>query len=161
MSSPSVQTLCAHSAFAAYVKAGPIAAFESSTGGHILHKRCFRFLISIQEKKGRAAQISGLNASASDYNNQHQKARTDSAFEHLIAERNRRTRLKVHFSNLYSLLPKKSKRDKYSILANTTSYLKELKLRVIQLEQQNQNLLKLVSKSFPKAEGSKKDSNGL
>ncbi|GLJ23393.1 hypothetical protein SUGI_0442580 [Cryptomeria japonica] len=38
--------------------------------------------------------------------------------------------------NLYSLLPRNCKKDKHSILANTTYYLTELKLRVCELEQQ-------------------------
>ncbi|GLJ23199.1 hypothetical protein SUGI_0438290 [Cryptomeria japonica] len=154
-SSPSVQTLFPHSAFSAYVKASPMAAAEISPGGQILHKRCFRFLSAIQKKEDSAPQISTVTASAS--NNRHQKSKTESSFGHMIAERNRRIRLKQHFTNLYSLLPGKTKRDKDSILVNTTSYLRELKLQVAKLEQQNKSLLKFIQKPISnKSEGSNK-----
>ncbi|GLJ23318.1 hypothetical protein SUGI_0441170 [Cryptomeria japonica] len=84
---------------------------------------------------------------------QHQQAksgfRNKSTFDHMLAERNRRIKLRQHFSDLCSFLPQISKKDKHSILANTTNYLKELKLRVAELEQENQILQELV---FPNQE---------
>ncbi|XP_057813520.2 uncharacterized protein LOC131027459 [Cryptomeria japonica] len=148
ISSPSAQSLSANSAFTAYVQGDPKAGLDISSGGHILHKRCFKFFGLIQEKRESETQMSTATAPAGNHSNQHQKSKIDlrnkSAFEHMIAERNRRIRLKQHFSNLYSFLPKHSKRDKHSILANTESYLRELKLRLAELEQQNENLLKLI-----------------
>ncbi|GLJ28344.1 hypothetical protein SUGI_0557210, partial [Cryptomeria japonica] len=99
--------------------------------GQNLHKRCFTLLSKIDEKRRLMMPRAPPPPPAASIKR--------TSVEHMIAKRGRRIRLKQHFSNLYSLLPKKPKNDRNSILENTKIYLKELKLRV-ELEQRCQIL---------------------
>ncbi|KAH9303160.1 hypothetical protein KI387_014743 [Taxus chinensis] len=134
------------SAFTTYMKADSNAAVNSFNSGQIQYKKCFSLLRKIEEERKLESQRSRVTvpaATADKINNSQQPKsgfQNKSAFEHMLAERNRRVKLKQHFSNLLSLLPRNSKRDKHSILANTTTYLTQLKLRVAELEERNQNL---------------------
>ncbi|GLJ28328.1 hypothetical protein SUGI_0556710 [Cryptomeria japonica] len=100
--------------------------------GQNLHKRCFTLLGKIDEKRRLMMPRAPPPPAAASIKR--------TSVEHMIAERGRRIRLKQHFSNLYSLLPKKTKNDRNSILENTTIYLKELKLRFAELKQQSKIL---------------------
>ncbi|GLJ07226.1 hypothetical protein SUGI_0062190 [Cryptomeria japonica] len=63
------------------------------------------------------------------------------AFTHKLAERNRRTKLSQQFLALRSLVPHSPKKvDKISTLTNAISQLNQQKLRIEELEQQNQSL---------------------
>nr|GMD54407.1 putative transcription factor bHLH041 [Ipomoea batatas] len=59
---------------------------------------------------------------------------------HVISERRRREKLNESFQQLRSLLPPGSKKDKASVLSNTTEYLASLKARVEELTKKNQIL---------------------
>ncbi|GLJ23319.1 hypothetical protein SUGI_0441190 [Cryptomeria japonica] len=143
--------VCTQSAFCKYTKAYSMAAVNSFKTGQILLKRCLGFLRKIEKKRNLTTQMSMQTVPAPPY--QHQQAKSGfqnkSTFGHMLAERNRRIKLRQHFSNLCSFLPQNSKKDNYSILANTINNLKELKLRVAKLEQENQILQELV---FPNNE---------
>ncbi|GLJ39298.1 hypothetical protein SUGI_0801960 [Cryptomeria japonica] len=147
ISTPPTNNSSSHSAFREYIKADPKATSDSFTPGHILHKRCFRYLSQIEENRKISLLMSSLRdsrASAAN-DNQREKSKTGSYsrshFQHMMAERNRRVRLKQLFTNLYSLVPAgSSKPHRYSILANTEKYLRDLKLRVAQLENQIKTL---------------------
>ncbi|GLJ39297.1 hypothetical protein SUGI_0801950 [Cryptomeria japonica] len=144
---PTTHNSSSHSAFREYIKADPKATSDFFTPGHILHKRCFRFLSQIEENRKNSLLMSSLRDSRgrAPNDNQCEKSNTGSHdrsnIQHMMAERNRRVRLKKLFTNLYSLVPAgSSKPDKYSILANTEKYLRDLKLRVAQLENQIKTL---------------------
>ncbi|XP_057841467.1 uncharacterized protein LOC131051112 [Cryptomeria japonica] len=130
----------AQSAFITYRKSSSDGDRGSFKTGQTLHKRCFALLNKIHDKRKLARQIS--SSSAPPQAQVLHKKKKRSAAEHMIAERGRRIRSKQHFSNLQSLLPISLKNNRNAsrnfILASITSYLKELKLRVAQLEQQNQ-----------------------
>ncbi|GLJ07229.1 hypothetical protein SUGI_0062230 [Cryptomeria japonica] len=67
------------------------------------------------------------------------------AFTHKLAERNRRTKLTQQFLALRSLVPHNSKKvDKSSTLSNAIMELNRQKLRIQELEQQNQSLTNAV-----------------
>ncbi|GLJ23384.1 hypothetical protein SUGI_0442430 [Cryptomeria japonica] len=150
------QSVYAQTAFCKYIKANPAPDVDSFKSGQILHKRCLGVLRKIDKKRKLTMQISmqttppppppQLKQSKSGFQKK-------SAFNHMLAERNRRVKLREYFANLCFLVPKITKKDKHSILANTTSYLQELKLRVDELEQQNQILQEPASTH--KEEGSK------
>ncbi|GLJ23395.1 hypothetical protein SUGI_0442600 [Cryptomeria japonica] len=146
-----------HSAFSAYIKPQANAAADSSASCENLHKRCFRFLRKIDQDRKVEVQRSRRSASAvARNNNQRLKAKkkdqSKSAFKHMIAERNRRVKLKEHFENLYKLLPRNCKNDKHSILANTTYYLTELKFRVCELEKQSESVDESIPRNFSNSE---------
>ncbi|GLJ23472.1 hypothetical protein SUGI_0444680 [Cryptomeria japonica] len=117
-----------HSAFTAYVQlhSNTNTVAESS---QTLHKRCFRFLKKIDEDRKLQIQSSCRRADPEK----------KTAFHHMIRERNRRVKFNEHFHNLYSLLPTSCKKDRVSILKNATCYMRELKLRVCELEQENKS----------------------
>ncbi|XP_057813563.1 uncharacterized protein LOC131027495 isoform X1 [Cryptomeria japonica] len=134
-----------NSAFSAYNKVYSNAVADSLLYSESLHKKCLRFLGKIDEERKLKVQRSTPTAPApASTGNKNQelnaksKNRGKSAFRHMIAERNRRVQLREHFENLYSLLPRSCRKDKHSILSNTTSYLRELKLRAGKLKQQNE-----------------------
>ncbi|GLJ23389.1 hypothetical protein SUGI_0442510 [Cryptomeria japonica] len=127
----------AQTAFMAYRKTDSNAPVDPFKSCQTLHKRCFNLLCKIDEKMKLERQISRPIAPAPSVSVPQKKR---SAAEHMIAERGRRIRFKQHFSNLYSLLPRNSKNSRNSILANTTTYVKELKLRVAELEHHNRIL---------------------
>ncbi|GLJ39296.1 hypothetical protein SUGI_0801910 [Cryptomeria japonica] len=144
---PTTHNSSSHSAFREYIKADPKATSDFFTPGQILHKRCFRYLSQIEENKKNPLPMSSLRDSRAraPNDNQCEKSNTDSHgsshFLRMMAERNRRLRLKQLFTNLYSLVPAgRSKPNRYSILANTEKYLRDLKLRVAQLENQIKTL---------------------
>ncbi|GLJ23381.1 hypothetical protein SUGI_0442380 [Cryptomeria japonica] len=148
------QSLCAQTAFCKYIKAYPAPAVDFFKRGQILHKRCLGVLRKIEEERKLTRQISMQTPPPPPQLKQlKSRFQGESAFNHMVAERNRRVKMREYFANLSSLLPKTTKKDKYSILANTTSYLQELKLRVPELEQQNQILQESASRQ--KEEGSK------
>ncbi|GLJ23391.1 hypothetical protein SUGI_0442560 [Cryptomeria japonica] len=145
------------SAFSAYIKSKSNASVDSSTSCENMHKRCFRFLRKIDEDRKVEIQRSRRSAAAvAGKNNQElkkkKKNQTKSTFKHMIAERNRRVKLNEHFENLYSLLPRNCKKDKHSILANITDYLKELKLRVCELEQRTESVEESIPRNFSNSE---------
>ncbi|GLJ23385.1 hypothetical protein SUGI_0442460 [Cryptomeria japonica] len=151
----SQRSVRAQSAFCKYINANQTPAVDFFKSGQILHKRCLGVLRKIEKKRKLTRQISMQTAPPPPPQLKQSKSgfQNKSAFDHMQAERNRRVKLKQHFSNLCSLVPKITKKDKLSILANTTSYLQELKLRVDELEQQNQILQESVSTN--KEEGSR------
>ncbi|XP_019173388.1 PREDICTED: putative transcription factor bHLH041 [Ipomoea nil] len=59
---------------------------------------------------------------------------------HVISERRRREKLNESFQQLRSLIPPGSKKDKASVLSNTTEYLASLKAQVEELTKKNQIL---------------------
>ncbi|GLJ23410.1 hypothetical protein SUGI_0443020 [Cryptomeria japonica] len=133
MSNDAYSELPQHSAFNAYVQQLHSNTNTVAESSQTLHKKCFRFLRKIDEDRKLAEIQRSLRVDAENRN----QAKT--AFHHLITERNRRARLNEHFQNLHSLLPRNCKKDRISILSNATSYLRELKLRVCELEQQNES----------------------
>ncbi|GLJ07227.1 hypothetical protein SUGI_0062210 [Cryptomeria japonica] len=69
------------------------------------------------------------------------------AFTHKLAERNRRTKLTQQFLALRSLVPHNPKKaDQISTLTNAISELNRQKLRIEELEQQNQSLINALRK---------------
>ncbi|KAG8075465.1 hypothetical protein GUJ93_ZPchr0006g40854 [Zizania palustris] len=65
---------------------------------------------------------------------------TSSQLHHMISERRRRERINDTFQSLRALLPPGSKKDKATVLANTTAYMDKLISQVSELEQKNQQL---------------------
>ncbi|GLJ21465.1 hypothetical protein SUGI_0396020 [Cryptomeria japonica] len=144
-----------HSAFSAYIKPQLNARVADSSGvsSENLHKRCLRFLRENDQDRKVGVQRSHRTAPAVARNNNEElkekkKDKAKSAFQHMIAERNRRVKLNQHFQNLYYLLPRNCKKDKHSILANATYYLKELKLRVCELQQRSESVDELIPRNF-------------
>ncbi|GLJ23399.1 hypothetical protein SUGI_0442750 [Cryptomeria japonica] len=137
------------SAFTTYINPHSNAAADSFVSSETLHKKCFTFLRKIDEDRKLEIPRSCLMA----LSNAKKKNQEKSAFHHMIAERNRRVKLNQHFQNLYSLLPTSCKKDKHSILANATSYLRELKLRVCELEQQSESVEESIHRNFTNSEG--------
>ncbi|GLJ23382.1 hypothetical protein SUGI_0442390 [Cryptomeria japonica] len=154
---PYSQSVCAQTAFCKYNKANPVPVVDIFKRGQILHNRCLDVLRKIEKKQKLTRQISMQTAAPPPPPHQVQQSKSGfqnkSVFDHMLAERNRRVKLRQHFSNLRSLMPTITKKDKHSILANTTSYLQELKLCVAELEHQNQILQESVSSN--KEDGSK------
>ncbi|GLJ23403.1 hypothetical protein SUGI_0442830 [Cryptomeria japonica] len=134
------------SAFTAYINPHSNTAADSFVSSETLHKRCFTFLRKIDEDRKLEIQRSHLTAPAHEIN-----ARRNN--HHLIAERNRRVKSNKQLQNLYSLLPRNCKKDKHSILANAASYLRELKLRVCELEQQSESVEESIPRSFTNSGG--------
>ncbi|KEH26198.1 basic helix loop helix (bHLH) DNA-binding family protein [Medicago truncatula] len=66
------------------------------------------------------------------------RSRTLHGQDHIMAERKRREKLTQNFIALAALVPNLKKVDKYSVLVDTIKYLKELKKRLIILEEQNE-----------------------
>jgi hypothetical protein len=132
MSMPqSTLTLYRQSAFVSYLR--PAHSLCVNTGRQDLLKRSFNFLREIYEKRREAANIPEAHEFDVSLQNK-------AAFHHMLAERNRRIKLKQHFSLLHSLLPNNSKRDKYSVLSDIRKYMSELKRQVDELEQRNRAL---------------------
>ncbi|XP_057813560.2 uncharacterized protein LOC131027493 isoform X2 [Cryptomeria japonica] len=133
------QRLCAQTAFYKYSKAYPAPAVDFFKSGQILHKRCLVVLRKIEEERKLTRQISMQTPPPPPQLKQLKSGfPRESAFNHMVAERNRIVKLREYFANLSSLLPKITK---------------ELKLRVAELEQQNQILQESASRH--KEEGSK------
>ncbi|CAN6194755.1 unnamed protein product [Urochloa humidicola] len=65
---------------------------------------------------------------------------TSSQLHHMISERRRRERLNESFDTLRSLLPPGTKKDKATVLANTTEYMHKLIADVSELEKKNREL---------------------
>ncbi|KAG2606737.1 hypothetical protein PVAP13_4NG215000 [Panicum virgatum] len=65
---------------------------------------------------------------------------TSSQLHHMISERRRRERLNESFQTLRALLPPGSKKDKATVLANTTEYMHKLIADVSDLEKRNRQL---------------------
>ncbi|XP_062179169.1 putative transcription factor bHLH041 isoform X2 [Phragmites australis] len=65
---------------------------------------------------------------------------TSSQLHHMISERRRRERLNESFQTLKALLPPGSKKDKATVLANTTEYMNKLIAEVCDLEEKNRQL---------------------
>ncbi|KAJ6819242.1 putative receptor-like protein kinase [Iris pallida] len=59
---------------------------------------------------------------------------------HMISERKRREKINQSFLALRMLLPPGSKKDKASVLSNTTNYVKALKAQISELEERNKML---------------------
>ncbi|RLN12903.1 hypothetical protein C2845_PM09G16640 [Panicum miliaceum] len=69
-----------------------------------------------------------------------QQQHTSSQLHHMISERRRRERLNESFQTLRALLPPGSKKDKATVLANTTEYMHKLIADVSDLEKKNRQL---------------------
>ncbi|WVZ79669.1 hypothetical protein U9M48_027222 [Paspalum notatum var. saurae] len=65
---------------------------------------------------------------------------TSSQIHHMFSERRRRERLNESFQTLRALLPPGSKKDKATVLANTTEYMNKLIAEVSELEEKNRRL---------------------
>ncbi|KAL6839381.1 hypothetical protein ACP4OV_030651 [Aristida adscensionis] len=65
---------------------------------------------------------------------------SSSQLHHMISERRRRERLNDSFQTLRSLLPPGSKKDKATVLADTTEYMMKLIAQVSELEKKNRQL---------------------
>ncbi|CAL5053428.1 unnamed protein product [Urochloa decumbens] len=65
---------------------------------------------------------------------------TSSQLHHMISERRRRERLNESFQTLRSLLPPGIKKDKATVLSNTTEYMHKLIADVSELEKKNREL---------------------
>ncbi|KAK1354910.1 putative transcription factor bHLH041 [Heracleum sosnowskyi] len=65
---------------------------------------------------------------------------TSNQMHHMISERKRREKLNESFQALRTLLPPGSKKDKASLLSNTTEYITSLKAEVEELTRKNQIL---------------------
>ncbi|XP_060188318.1 putative transcription factor bHLH041 [Lycium barbarum] len=68
------------------------------------------------------------------------RAPSSNQVHHMISERRRREKLNDSFQLLRSLLPPGTKKDKASVLANTTEYLSSLKAQVEELSKKNEML---------------------
>ncbi|CAH9053518.1 unnamed protein product [Cuscuta epithymum] len=73
---------------------------------------------------------------------------TTSSSSHVIAERRRREKINESLRHLRSLLPVGIKRDKASVLTNTTEYLSTLKAQVEELTKKNQIMEAQLSSSL-------------
>ncbi|AQL04097.1 Putative HLH DNA-binding domain superfamily protein [Zea mays] len=69
-----------------------------------------------------------------------QQQHTSSQLHHMFSERRRRERLNESFQTLRALLPPGTKKDKATVLANTTEYMKKLIADVSELEERNRRL---------------------
>ena len=78
------------------------------SGRHNLMKRSFKFLRKIDEKRREAQRLSQA-ANTEEQLAFNASLQNKAAFHHMIAERNRKIKLKQHFSLLHSLLPHNSK----------------------------------------------------
>ncbi|KAL6602889.1 hypothetical protein ACP70R_043250 [Stipagrostis hirtigluma subsp. patula] len=65
---------------------------------------------------------------------------TSSQLHHMISERRRRERLNESFQTLRALLPPGTKKDKATVLADTTEYMSKLIAQVSELEAKNRQL---------------------
>ncbi|KAK4368636.1 hypothetical protein RND71_012428 [Anisodus tanguticus] len=89
------------------------------------------------------------------------RAPTSTEVHHMISERRRREKLNDSFQLLRSLLPPGTKKDKASVLANTTEYLSSLKAQVEELSKKNEMLEAEVNKPQMKSDAiSSSTSNG-
>lgn len=137
-------------AFVSYLR--PAHSLCVNTGKQDLMKRSFNFLRNVYEKKREAQRLS----QCSDIQETHKfdvSVQNKAAFHHMLAERNRRVKLKQHFSLLQSLLPRNSKRDKYSVLSNIINYMSELKRREDELQQRNRALEESLKRIISEKEG--------
>ncbi|KEH16277.1 transcription factor bHLH25 isoform X2 [Medicago truncatula] len=66
------------------------------------------------------------------------RSRGNHGHDHIMAERKRREKLTQNFIALAALVPNLKKVDKYSVLVDAIKYLKELKKRLEELEEQNE-----------------------
>ncbi|KAK4337981.1 hypothetical protein RND71_042468 [Anisodus tanguticus] len=80
------------------------------------------------------------------------RAPTSTQVHHMISERRRREKLNDSFQLLRSLLPPGTKKDKASVLANTTEYLSSLKAQVEELSKKNEMLEAQVNKPQMKSD---------
>lgn len=149
VSVPESSMLYRQSAFGPYIRSAHCHYVKN--GRQNLMKRCFKFLRKVNEKRTEAQRFQIANIE--EQHEFHASLQNKAAFHHMLAERNRRTKLKQHFSLLHSLLPHNSKRDKYSILSNTWRYMSELKRRVEELEHRNRALEESLRVKFSKKEG--------
>ncbi|CAD6336476.1 unnamed protein product [Miscanthus lutarioriparius] len=69
-----------------------------------------------------------------------QQQHTSSQLHHMFSERRRRERLNESFQTLRALLPLGTKKDKATVLANTTEYMNKLIAEVSELEERNRRL---------------------
>ncbi|XP_066379128.1 putative transcription factor bHLH041 [Miscanthus floridulus] len=69
-----------------------------------------------------------------------QQQHTSSQLHHMFSERRRRERLNESFQTLRALLPPGTKKDKATVLANTTEYMNKLIAEVSELEERNRRL---------------------
>ena len=106
MSVPHSSMLYRQSAFRPYFRSTPSLYVKS--GRHNLMKRSFKFLRKIDEKRREAQRLSQA-ANTEEQLAFNASLQNKAAFHHMIAERNRRIKLKQHFSLLHSLLPHNSK----------------------------------------------------
>lgn len=139
VSVPQSSTLHRQSAFGSYFRPAHSLHVKTGTGRENTMKRCVKFLRKVDDKRRELQRLS----QAANIQEEHEfnaPLQNKAAFNHMIAERNRRVKMGHHFSLLHSLLPHESKRDKYSILSNTSRYMSELKHRVDELEQRNRAL---------------------
>ncbi|KAL3825293.1 hypothetical protein ACJIZ3_021322 [Penstemon smallii] len=79
----------------------------------------------------------------------HGNRTTTVQLHHMIAERKRREKINESFQVLRSLLPAGSKKDKASVLGNTTEFLSSLKSQVEELSKRNQILEAQLINSLP------------
>ncbi|KAG8376156.1 hypothetical protein BUALT_Bualt09G0033900 [Buddleja alternifolia] len=124
-SSQQSQNLPKPTAFRSYQAA--LRLVSATTRKHNMFKRSVLFFRNLNMRRRQELQIQGNRP-------------TTTQLHHMISERRRREKLNESFQILRSLLPPGSKKDKASVLSNTTEYLGSLKSQVNELSKRNQML---------------------
>ncbi|XP_074349107.1 putative transcription factor bHLH041 isoform X2 [Apium graveolens] len=131
-STSSHQPLQKASAFKSYRSVlGPTNQITSRMHRQNMLKRALAFCRSNANLMPAASQEQSI---------QYANRPTSNQMHHMISERKRREKLNESFQALRSLLPPGSKKDKASLLSNTTEYITSLKAEVEELTRKNQTL---------------------
>ncbi|XP_022681563.1 putative transcription factor bHLH041 [Setaria italica] len=131
-------------AFRAYCSAlSPRARPRPGAPGQRMAKTAIALMLSVHmamRDRELAAARRQEDAAAGQPPAPQQQQHTSSQLHHMISERRRRERLNESFQTLRALLPPGSKKDKATVLANTTEYMHKLIADVADLEKKNRHL---------------------
>lgn len=105
---PQNTTLYRQTAFNSYITR-PDHSLSVQTDTQNVMKRCFNFLRKIHEQRMEFQRLTSHGVNISEQHELNAPVQNKAAFNHMIAERNRRVKIKHHFSLLHSLLPRGSK----------------------------------------------------
>ncbi|PUZ60222.1 hypothetical protein GQ55_4G106500 [Panicum hallii var. hallii] len=131
-------------AFRAYSAAlSPRARLRPGAPGQRMVKTAIALMLSVHvamRERELAAARQQEDAAAAQPPPAPPQQHTSSQLHHMISERRRRERLNESFQTLRALLPPGSKKDKATVLANTTEYMHKLIADVSNLEKKNRQL---------------------